>query len=122
MLIDVETGKAIEHVPFRRDFDILRERLTAAEFEAMVVRINELIDTSGGEIATAGWLPGSDWTGSPFQPIYEKAARADFQRSALFFGQLVWYTIMKRSERWASGRYQVDGRNIGSRTYFQLSR
>jgi len=105
MLIDIDTGKVIGQVPFQRDFGTLRGRLTAAEFEAMVGRINELIDASRSEIATAGWLPGSDWTGTPFQPIYEKAARSDFQRAALFFGQLVWYTIMKRPERWASGRY-----------------
>lgn len=86
----------------------------------MVDRINELIDKSGREIATAGWLPGSDWTGTPFETIYTIAAREDFQRSALFFGQLVWYAVMMRPERWGSGRYQVDGRDIGSRTYFRL--
>jgi hypothetical protein len=72
-------------------------------------------------IATAGWLPGSDWTGTPFEPIYTKAARGDFDRSAMFFGQLVWYTIMNRPETWGSGRYQVDGRDIGSRTYFRVN-
>jgi hypothetical protein len=87
----------------------------------MVARINELIDASGAEIATAGWLPGSDWTGTPFEPIYTVAARNDFERSALFFGQLVWYVVMMRPEPWGSGRYQVDGRDIGSRTYFRLS-
>ncbi|MBA2719525.1 MAG: hypothetical protein H0U52_09840 [Chloroflexi bacterium] len=81
---------------------------------------NELIDESGAEIATAGWLPGSDWTGTAFQPIYDKAARGDFGAAAMFFGQLVWLTIMGREERWGSGRYQVDGRDIGSRTYFRL--
>ncbi len=122
MLIDIETGRTIEQVPFRRDFDVLRGRLSEADFEAMVARINELIDTSGAEIATAGWLPGSDWTGTSFEPIYTIAARQDFQRSALFFDQLVWYVVMARPEYWGSGRYQVDGRDIGSRTYFRLSR
>lgn len=121
MLIDIDTGRGIEQVPFRRDFDVLRSRLSEADFDAMVARINGLIDESGAEIATAGWLPGSDWTGTPFEPIYTKAAREDFQRSALFFGQLVWYVVMNRPERWGSGRYQVDGRDIGSRTYFRLS-
>lgn len=55
-----------------------------------------------------------------YEPMYTKGARGDFQRSALFFGQLVWYVVMLRPERWASGRYQVDGRDIGSRTYFRL--
>ncbi len=122
MLIDIETGRTIEEVPFRRDFEVLRNRLSGADFEAMVTRINDLIDASGAEIATAGWLPGSDWTGTPFEPIYTIAARQDYQRSALFFGRLVWYVVMMRAETWGSGRYQVDGRDIGSRTYFRLSR
>ena len=122
MLIDIETGRTIEEVPFRRDFGVLRSRLSGADFEAMVTRINDLIDASGTEIATAGWLPGSDWTGTPFEPIDIIAARQDYQRSALFFGQLVWYVVMMRPETWGSGRYQVDGRDIGSRTYFRLSR
>lgn len=121
MLIDIDSGKVIDSVPFARDFETLRGRLSESEFDGMVARINELIDEAGAEIATAGWLPGSDWTGTPFQPIYTKAAREDFGRSAMFFGQLVWYTVMRRPERWGSGKYQVDGRDIRSRTYFRLS-
>ena len=122
MLIDIDTGKAIIKVPFEAAFDTLRRRLSEAEFDAMVARINELIQESGSEIATAGWLPGSDWTGTPFEPIYTKAAREDFEQSAKFFGQLVWYTVMTRKERWGSGRYQLDGKDIGSRTYFRVNR
>jgi len=120
MLIDLDTMREIKAVPFQPEFDLVRRRLTDAEFDAMVARIDELIDEGGGEIATAGWLPGSDWTGTMFEPIYTKAARQDFDRSAKFFGQLVWYTVVQRPERWASGRYEVDGRDIGSRTYFRL--
>ena len=119
-LIDVMTDRPIERIPYREQFDRLRARLSAEEFDAMVDRINELINEAGGEIATAGWLPGSDWMGTVFEPIYTKATRGDFDRSAMFFGQLVWYTVMQRPERWGSGRYQVDGRDIGSRTYFRL--
>lgn len=122
MLIDVDTGKTIDQVPYGSKFEALRRRLSGAEFDRMVERVDELIDESGAEIATAGWLPGSDWTGTAFEPIYSKAAPADFEQSALFFGQLVWYTVMKRPERWASGRYQLDGKDIGSRTYFRLGK
>lgn len=120
MLIDIDSGQQIRTVPYADKFELLRRRLSDVEFDAMIARINELIDESGGEIATAGWLPGSDWTGTPFDPIYSKAARGDFARSAMFFGQLVWYAVMNRPERWGSGRYEVDGRDIGSRTYFRL--
>ena len=120
MLIDIESGKPIERIPYERDFDVLRQRLATEQFDRIVERINELIDEAGAEIATAGWLPGSDWTGTVFEPIYTRAAREDFNRAAMFFGQLVWYAVMHRDERWASGRYEVDGRDIGSRTYFTI--
>jgi hypothetical protein len=120
MLIDIDTGKVIDKVPYSREFEALRGRLSEAELDAMLTRINELIDEGGSEIATAGWLPGSDWTGTPFEPIYTTAALGDFDRSAMFFGQLVWFTVMTRPERWASGRYQLDGKDIRSRTYFRV--
>src|SRR4051794_28296994 len=112
MLIDVGSGRILSRVPFEPEFEGLRRRLTTGEFEAMVARVNELIDAAGGEIATAGWLPGSDWTGTPFEPIYATAARSDQERAAKFFGQIVWFTIMGRPESWGSGRYEVDGRDI----------
>ena len=117
MIIDVMTGKTL-NMPRLKDFNVLRSRLSGDEFDAIVNRINELIDAAGGEIATAGWLPGSDWTGTPFQAIYVKGARGDYDLSAKFFGLLVWYTVMERDETWGTGKYQVDGRDIGSRTYF----
>jgi len=120
MLFNIDSDKPIDHVPYQEKFDKLRQRLTKDEFDAMVTEINRLINRDGGEIATAGWLPGSDWTGTPFEAIYTKAARLDFEGSALFFGQLVWYTIMQRPEHWASGRYEKDGKDIGSRTCFKL--
>jgi len=120
MLIDIFTNREIRRVPFREQFETLRGRLSRDEFQAIVDRINELVDGGGGEIATAGWLPGSDWTGTPFEPIYTKAAKHNYELSARFFGQMVWYTIMQRPERWASGRFEKDGEDIGSRTYFRI--
>ena len=40
--------------------------------------------------------------------------------SAKCFGLLVWYVIMHRPEKWASGRDEKDGSDIGSRTYFRV--
>jgi hypothetical protein len=120
MLIDIDTGRPIDLIPYRAQFDHLKSRLSYAEFEAMLERINELIDESGEEIATASWLPGSDWRGTPFEPIFSKAAQGDADRSAMFFGQIVWYAIMRRPDRWGSRKYELDGKQIRSRTYFRL--
>ena len=99
---------------------MLRSRLSEDEFDAIVSHINELIDAAGKEIATAGWLPGNDWSKTPLQAIFEKASRRNYDLSAKFFGLLVWHTVAERPETWASGKYQVDGRDIGSRTYFRV--
>src|SRR5688572_17877679 len=115
MLIDIATGRPVSSVPFARDFERVRDRLSADEFDAMVAHVNRLIDEAGAEIATAGWLPGSDWTGTPFEPIYTRGTRGDFAASARFFGLLVCYTVMRRPEPWASGRYQLDGKDIRNR-------
>lgn len=122
MLISLDTGKPIKRMPFAKEFAALRKALTVAEFNAAVGRINELIDASNdgkGDIATAGWLPGRSWRDTPFWPIYTKF-KQDETVAAKMFGLLVWYVFMERTERWGSGRYQKDGRDIGSRTYFRL--
>ena len=48
MLIDIDDDKVIDRVPFQREFDTLRSRLSGAEFDAMVTRIDQLIDEGRG--------------------------------------------------------------------------
>lgn len=119
-LIEIKSDKPITKMPYPEKLAALRKHLSSDEFNAIVARINELIDAAGGEIATAGWLPGSDWTGTPFEPIYSKVANKNQSLSGMLFGLMVWYTVMQRPERWASGRYQLDGKDISSRTYFRI--
>lgn len=95
-------------------------RLSEDEFNEIVDGINERIDEAGSEVATAGWLPGADWSNTPFWSLYKRAAMRNRDFAARMFGIMVWFTIMKRPERWGSGRYKVDDRDIGSRTYFIL--
>ena len=115
MLIDIASGKRITKVPFRPTFDTVRLRLSDVEFQGIIDRINELIDSGDKQIATAGWLPGSDWSATPFWPIYEKAAQGNQDLAARMFGLMVWFTVMERDEAWASGRFEKGGREIGSR-------
>ena len=59
MLIDIDHNRPIDQVPYRSTFDALRRRLSDAEFDGMIARINELIDESGGEIART---PAQVWS------------------------------------------------------------
>ena len=116
MLIDIDSGKEITRIPHSETFELIRGRLKPSDFNGVIGEINKRIDEAGGKIATAGWLPGSDWSDTPFQCIYDTAARKYRELSAKMFGIMVWYTVMKRPERWGSVKYD----EIGSRTYFRL--
>ncbi len=94
--------------------------LIQAIFDELNRLIDEVVDTPE-ELITAGWLPGNDWTGTVWDAIYV-AANRDCSRAAMVFGALVFEAIIERPETWSLGKYQVDGRDIGSTTYFRIYR
>ena len=117
MLLDFMSGKPITQVPFEKEFRRFMERMTADDIAGIKRRLNEMID--GTEIKTAGWMPGKDWSDTPFHPIWEKAARRNVDVAARCFGLMVWQVFMERPEDWTSGRFEKNGEPIGSRTYFR---
>lgn len=117
-LKDLDSGKTITKVPYEGDFKRYLSRLDQAEIAAIRTTLAGMIE--GQEIATAGWMPGSDWTGTVFQPIYDKAARRSYAQAAQCFGLFVWEAMMDHPEDWTSGRFYKDGEEIGSRTYFRV--
>ena len=117
MLVDMMTNRPINGVPYEKEYRHFLSRMLPAEIAAIKNRLNEMID--GTQIKTAGWMPGKDWTGTPFLPIYEKAARYHETMAARCFGLMVWEVFMERPETWTSGRFERDGEPIESRTYFR---
>src|SRR5258708_2569265 len=116
MLIDIFTRKEITWIPFQKEtYDPCVKRLTNTEIQAIKEAINKHIDDSGTEVQPAGWIPGDDWTGTPYDPIYSKACGKNPEVSAQLFGIIVWVVIMERSERWSSGKgYEAKGIPIQS--------
>ena len=100
-------------------FNLLKKRLSPEQFEAVVAEIEQRIKDAGEKIVTSSWLPGKDWSGTPFQPIYEIAAKRSREAAAKMFGLMVWYTIMQHPDCWMSGRFQMDGRDLPGRTYWR---
>lgn len=119
MLYAVDKGSEITHIPHQQEFDRWRNRLSDQEYQAIVDNLNSRIE--GTQIQTSSWMPGSNWSGTVFQPIYEKACEFDERASALFFGLIVWVVFLERPEYWAFGRYEKDGIQISGITYFRVS-
>jgi hypothetical protein len=85
MLYSVDdTSAPISHTPHEKDYKRWRARLTDGEYTAIEAEL--LTKIGGSEIVTSSWVPGSDWTGTPFEPIYTKACEYDEVASALCFG------------------------------------
>ena len=121
-LYSIPDMKIIKRIPHYYDNKLIIERIPEEQKNKIIkeinCKINEVAD-SPNEIITSGWIPGNDWTGSVWEPIYI-AAEKDFSRAGMIFGALVFETMMKREEDWSLGKYQVNGRDIGSTTYFRI--
>jgi hypothetical protein len=117
MIFDINTGKVVTTQPYAEEFRIWKNRLSASEFDAIINELNSMIDKD--EIHTAGWMPGNNWSGTVFEPIYTKVCGMNEEESGLCFGLFVWYVFQTRPDEWYSGKFEKDGVSIKSRTYFR---
>lgn len=69
MLINIDTGKLITRIPHKKSFEAWRKQISNEDYQAVVDELNKRIDENP-EVHTAGWIPGHDWTGTVFYPIY----------------------------------------------------
>ena len=118
MLYDVDRRRYVENIPHVNEFDRWRSRLTDEQVAAISAELRGRID--GDEILTSSFIPGSDWRGTAFQPIYECACRCDEEAAARCFGLFLWAEMMEHPDAWGFGRYPVRRVEIQGMTYFRL--
>jgi len=118
MLYSIDNQQYIKKIPYEQDFRRWRSKLAPSEFAAIQSELNARID--GNEIHTSSWIPGNDWSGTVYDPIYRKACDGDASASGKCFGLFLWVTLMERGEAWAFGRYEKNGVPIEGLTYFKL--
>ena len=92
-----------------------RSRVPDADYDRIVAELNSRIE--GTRIQTSSWMPGANWEGTPFHPIY--AAVQDYELAAWFFGLIVWQVFIDRPERWYFVKPLTDGEDVRGTTYFQ---
>ena len=118
MLYSVDTCKYIKNLPHEASYDSWRKKLSQADYDRIVKTLNDKIDLS--DINTSSWIPGNDWTGTVYEPLYH-ACGDDKEASGLFFGVLLFKLLMDRPDAvWGFGRYEKDGIPIRGMTYFLL--
>ena len=122
MLFDIDTRKEINRIPHHAEYETWKNRLEQLDPKAFQKIVDELNSrVSGGKVHTSSWIPGSNWSGTAFQPIYD--ACQDQESAAKFFGLILWEVMRKRKgEAWSFGRYEKDGIPIEGLTYFRVPR
>jgi len=120
MLFSVDSQSYIDdnYIPHKSEYSIWMNRLSEDEITAIHNKLNEMVDED--EIKTSSWMPGSDWSGTVFHPIYEKACHSNEESAAKCFGLMLWYVLLTRDDVWGFGRYEKDGIPIQGMTYFRI--
>lgn len=118
MLYSINSGKYIEKLPHKKEFYSWMKNLPAQDYQKIVEALNNKIDES--EINTSSWIPGSNWTGTVYEPIYH-ACGDNEEAAGLFFGLILFNLLMERQDAvWGFGRYEKNGVPIRGTTYFIL--
>jgi hypothetical protein len=119
---------AVTNIPHQAQFQAWKNRLSAAERQAINDRLGQNIDgkiANGEGVVTSSWLPkelcpsGDNWDGTPFQVIYDKACGASWMATGQCFGLFVWEHMMNRPEKWHFMKCELDGVPIAGTTYFR---
>ena len=128
-LFDFERGSAepMKRVFFQTFYNEWKQRLSHQDFSNIFNDIDDLFSKKAAlpkPLVTMSWVPGADWTGTVFQPIYP-ACRYDTIRAAQLLGLIFMDVAIKRPENWGFGHYDLRNANgtllpIKGRTYFLL--
>jgi hypothetical protein len=117
MLYSVETGKNVDKLPHKKEFDIWMKKLPQADYENIVDALNAKIAHS--DINTSSWIPGDEWD-SVYKPL-AVACGNNKEASGLFFGLILFDLLMRRDDAvWGFGRFEKNGVPIKGTTYFIL--
>jgi hypothetical protein len=115
MIFDVHKNKIIDSIPHIESFELIQMTLTEQEIQSIEDEINTKLDKVN--IVNAGFMPGSDWRGTPFQVLFDRTADKNFRFASLLFGLMVWVTIQKREDLWSFGNYHPYDL---AKTYFRI--
>jgi len=123
MLVTIKNDGSIEPITTQAREDHFRQwmrHLPSVQFDRICVALNEHVEQQGKrEIVTSSWIPGSDWNGTAYLPIYQ-AVGEDEDMARFFFGLIVWRVMMDRPETWTFGRYPRKEGDVIGLTYFRV--
>jgi len=101
MLYSID-GREITDIPGRRraNFDTWVGNLAPADYDDVRRAINEYVDgVPTDKPFNSSFVPGNNWTGTPYQPLYNACQRNE-EHSGWFFGLILWQVMIDHSDDW----------------------
>lgn len=111
MLVSID-GKAKTRVAYKKDFEKRRKNLSDEDYIAIINELNKVVD--GGDCHTSSWIPGRNWKGTVYEPIWHASRRND-EVAAMFYGQILYQVMIERPETWFFGKFG----HARGKTYFK---
>lgn len=95
-------GKKIKEVPHKEMLTLFFKKLSQIEIDLIDKKLQETIDmiSEDKKLLNSSFLPGKDWTGTVFQPIYEKAAGYNEELVAKIYGLVLMKNIIDNDKEW----------------------
>jgi hypothetical protein len=119
MLRDLNDN-VMTRIPHRREYDLWRANISEADFDAAVAAIQDWI--ADKDVFTSSFIPGNDWTGTPYEPLYQACGQSETQ-SGFFFGLIVWKVVMDDDDdEWRFKPAEKDNADPLGMTYWRETR
>jgi len=115
MLYDLKDNQ-LTHIPHSEEYEQWRARLSDTDYDAIIAELHRIMDEN--QIFNASYIPGSDWQGTVYQPIYH-ACDENWDEARLFYGLLVWGAVQLHADDWRFYREERPGRDPIGLTYFR---
>jgi hypothetical protein len=117
-----EGTRQITDIPQSRRsfFNAMMRNLLRRDHERIVNALNEHFDCVK-DVDVSSFVPGSDWTGSPYEAIYD-ACNQNQEHAAFFFGLILWSVMVGRPDHWGfqSAKGSFSDREILGTVYFRI--
>jgi len=110
----------MKKIPHDEEFKKWRKKISAEEYRIAVDAIKELIKSKDG-VFNSSHLPGKNWAGTPFEPLYRACGKSE-QQSGYFFGLMVWEVMMELDDKWFFKPTDKDSGDPLGKTYFRESK
>lgn len=115
MLRDIDKNE-ITYMIHQQDYDRWRCNLSDEDHQEIMDVLHAVMDEN--RVFNSSHIPGSDWTGTPYLPIYV-ACNDNENHARLFYGLLVWEAVQTHEAEWYFKKEERLGDIPGGMYYFQ---